>query len=184
MTIPIVGRKLLFTRLRRLKNTSKLFKYSSAVNCWILLEPAAVNYQGKPRQLTADAILLQIWPNWSSLIHYYSHFTSTYSYVGNSCLIEFLNSLKLNIFISSQWVNTLFKVEPGHELWLKKKIIYNNYQKKYIYNIIALKALSTKKNGYHGWLTFQQWQPHPYVGVTWHTSWQQNKDIIKMKKQS
>jgi len=36
--------KLLFTHLRRLKNTSKLFKYPSAVNCRILLEPAAVNY--------------------------------------------------------------------------------------------------------------------------------------------
>jgi len=52
--------KLLFTYLTMLKNTSKLFKCPSAVNCRILLEPAAINYRGKPRQLTNNAFQLQI----------------------------------------------------------------------------------------------------------------------------
>jgi len=43
--------KLLYTHLLRLKNTCKLLKCLSAVNCRIM-EPAAVNYQGKLRQLT------------------------------------------------------------------------------------------------------------------------------------
>ena len=43
--------------LRRQKNTSKLLKCPSAVNCWIWLKPAAVDSRGKPRQLTAEVML-------------------------------------------------------------------------------------------------------------------------------
>jgi len=56
LTVEIYG-KLMFTHLIGLKNTSKLLKCPPAVNCRILLEPAAVNYRGKPRQLTAVGFL-------------------------------------------------------------------------------------------------------------------------------
>jgi len=50
-------RKLLLTHLIGLKNTSKLLKCPSVVNCRIGLKPVAVNYRGKPRQLTAEVLL-------------------------------------------------------------------------------------------------------------------------------
>jgi len=45
--------KLLLTHLIGLKNTCKLPKYPSAVNCRICLQPTAINSREKPRQLTA-----------------------------------------------------------------------------------------------------------------------------------
>jgi len=41
----------------RLKNTSKLLKCPSTVNCRIGLKPTAVNSRGKPRQLTTKILL-------------------------------------------------------------------------------------------------------------------------------
>lgn len=50
---------LLLTRLIWLKNTCKLPKYLSTVNCRDSSKPTAVNYQGKPRQLTAEELQTQ-----------------------------------------------------------------------------------------------------------------------------
>jgi len=59
ISIKMLG-KLLYTHIVWLKHTSKIQKYPSAVNCRGS-KPAAVNSRGKPRQLTADVLLLQIW---------------------------------------------------------------------------------------------------------------------------
>jgi hypothetical protein len=49
-------RKLLFTHVIGLKNTSKIPKCPSVINCREKIKLAAVNYRGKPRHLTVEAI--------------------------------------------------------------------------------------------------------------------------------
>jgi len=49
--------KIIVDTFDRIKNTNKLLKCPSAVNCRIGLKLAVVNYRGKPRQLTAEVLL-------------------------------------------------------------------------------------------------------------------------------
>jgi len=45
-------RKLLLTHIIKLRHTSKIRNFPSVVNCREFQKPAAVNYRGKPQQLT------------------------------------------------------------------------------------------------------------------------------------
>lgn len=50
---------LVLTHVLWLRNTSKLLKYLSAINCRILKKPTAINYREKPRQLTTRKMKIQ-----------------------------------------------------------------------------------------------------------------------------
>ena len=78
MVYHIISGKLLLTHLIGQKNTCKKRKAPAAVNCRGMKKSAAVNSRGKPRQLTADALLLQIWQKLSHplLLSFYQNFSN------------------------------------------------------------------------------------------------------------
>jgi len=58
----------MLTQLIGLKNTCERRKAPSTVNCRGMKKADAVNSRGKPRQLTTDTFLLQIWQKLSHLL--------------------------------------------------------------------------------------------------------------------
>jgi len=89
----ILLRKLLYTHLLRLKNTCKLLKCLSAVNCRIM-KPAAVNYRGKLWHTTVNY--------WAKLQQLTAEETSDFFFFDKN------HKLSLLIFIDFECFNHYF----------------------------------------------------------------------------